>query len=205
MKYAGNNQFETTEMKISNKSKKWRYLAVVGLLFLFFHFTMVLVYVYNASGGGSTFLYYNQKYMVPVFHQKWPLFAPDPVNYDCQMWGRYYANDRWSEWLTTDRVRAEHYKIKHLEATLSTDFTKVIYSNEGIYQVDGNPQFDRLERNFFYLETYFYFNQYFKKYYQVAPDSIQVRMDYTFPADFFTGEIQDPIQLELNSISTHGQ
>lgn len=192
-------------MTTSKNNKKWRYLVIAGILFLIFHFSMILVYVYNDSGGTNDFLYNNQKYIVPAFHQKWPLFAPDPANYDCQLRGRYYTSNEWSDWLFTERVRNKHYKIKHLEATLTADFTKVIYSNSGIYYVNAEPQFDRLERNFFYLETYYYMNQYFKKYYHVQPDSIQVRLDYAFPADFFTGEIQDSIQLVLNPIATYGK
>lgn len=192
-----------TKIRPSRSIKKWRFFAAIGLFLLGFHFFMVLIYVYKDQGVTNNFLYYNQKYMVPAFHQKWPLFAPDPANYDCQLKGRYWANNQWSKWLTTDKVRSEHYKIKHLEATLTSDFTKVIYSKKGMYQVDGKMRFDRLEKNFFYLETYYYMNQYFRKYYAVEPDSIQVRLDYTFPPDFFTGEIQDSIQLELNAIPTH--
>ena len=192
-----------TKIRTPKSIKKWRLFTAIGLLFLVFHFIMVLVYVHNKRGVTNSFFYYNQAYMVPVFHQKWPLFAPDPANYDCQLKGRYFSNNEWSDWLTTDKIRQEHYKIKHLEATLTADFTKVIYSNRGLYKVDGNQQFDRLEKSFFYLETYYYMNQYFRKYYGVNPDSIQVRLDYAFPADFFTGEIQDSIRLELNAISTH--
>ena len=186
-------------MSESKKKQKWRLPAALGLLFLVFHFVMVLVYVHHEAPS-NTFLHLNEQYIVPAFHQKWPLFAPDPADYDCHLQGRYYANGKWGSWENTNAIREKHFKIKHLEATLTTDFTKAVYSNSGLYYVDDEPQFDRLEKNFFFHEVYYYMYQYFKQFKGVEPDSIQVRLDYSFPEDFHTGKTPEPIRLELSKI-----
>lgn len=140
-----------------------------------------------------------------MFHQKWPLFAPDPAGYDCTLLGRYYTNNQWSHWKTTDLMTQEHFKLQHLEATLTADLTGLVYSNQGVYYVDSIPQFDRLERGFFYVQSYYYMNQYFKQYHGVVSDSIQLRLDYAFPPDFYSGQIQDSIQFTLNAVPTYGK
>lgn len=183
--------------------------SLIGIGVLFFHFIMVIIYVYNDSGPSSRFLHYNQKYVVPAFHQKWPLFAPNPANYNCILNGRYYENGQWSDWIYTDSLREKHYKIKHLESTLASDLTNTINSSSGIFYIIIDekpiPQFDKLEKTYPYNEVYFYLQRYFSQYHSNKIDSIQVRLNYTFAPDFYTKEIQEPIALELNAKSTHAK
>ncbi len=183
--------------------KKWRYFTLFGLGYLVFHFIMVLVYVYNEDGGANTFLYFNQKYMVPVFHQKWALFAPDPLAYDCELTGRYFSGGVWSDWHNTEKLREKHFKIPQMEATLTAELTGTNTSPRGVYYVDGKPEFDRIEKTFAYQQIYFYMYRFFQDQMQVTPDSIQIKLNYTYPPNFYTGEVKAAESFEFNAISTH--
>lgn len=165
---------------------------------------MILIYVHNNQGASTKLLHVNQQYIIPVFHQKWPLFAPDVPNYNSVLRGRYFSNGSWSDWVRTQGLGNGHYKISHLEATLARDLSDAINSkSSGVYYVDQKPQFDILKKGFPYVETYFYFNQYFHQYLGVKPDSVQICLDFSFTPNINSGMKDDPIRFKLNALSTH--
>ena len=86
-------------MSANNQTYGWPIKAFVLTLIvaLMVHFSITLIYVFRDDMPIAL----NQKtdrYMAPVFHQNWKLFAPDLPRYNCELEFRLAINNEWTDW-----------------------------------------------------------------------------------------------------------
>lgn len=80
------------------------------LLILSFHFLFVIVYLTDGKHTPEFFNRVSERYVRPLFHQSWKIFAPEPplwnvlLVYRCQ-----FTDSTWSKW----KDPGHHWLLKH--------------------------------------------------------------------------------------------
>ncbi len=95
--------------------KKYQIYLTWILIFIFFvHFLFTLIYATDGKYTSAPINKVTAKYMLPLFHQNWKLFAPDPPPCELKVLYRYHIENETSTWnyLSEDFIKKHHtYRI----------------------------------------------------------------------------------------------
>lgn len=157
-----------------------RVFVLALLLAVSVHFSFTLIYSFKPEGPGKI-SHLAQRYMVPMFHQNWKLFAPDLAKYNTDLQYRFFNKKGWSNWLeVTEHFGFDKYsKIETVEQGFNSALNWQVVNN--YYSLDGKPQFDRLVQSPAYSSALFMAMKMHKTFLPgEALDSIQIRLHYRF-------------------------
>ena len=156
------------------------------------HFVMTLIYTVPGVPVPDKAHELAYRYMVPMFHQGWQLFAPDVPAYQIDVQFRYRPKDsEWGAWKTIGEVQDDarmHYALAKMSGPLSTALND---PEMGVYYVDSLPQFDRLETTGAYKAMVYYFIKEFESRNESTLDSLQLWFNYRFTPGL-NGECEQP-------------
>jgi len=173
-------------------------IFIAGLVTLFvIHFTFTLIYSFGGSNSGKI-SHLSQRYMVPMFHQNWKLFAPEMPKYNSDLQYRF-ANDKgWSNWLdVTEHFGFDKYaKIETVEQGFNSALNWEILNN--YYSLNGRPQFDRLVQSPAYSSALFMAMKMHKTFLPgERMDSVQIRIHYRFTPEMHQARTLQVSDLEF--------
>lgn len=182
----------------SHFKRPTRIVIWAGTAALLVHFAMTLIYTVPgvpvpAKAHGLAY-----RYMVPMFHQGWKLFAPDVPDYQIDVLFRYRPKQAaWQDWQSIQDVHGDarmHYALAKMSGPLSTALND---EEMGLYYVDSIPQFDRVETTGAYKAMVYYFIKEFQSRNQTPPDSLQLLFYYRFTPGLNGDTLQPDIPIEL--------
>jgi hypothetical protein len=169
-------------MSANNQTYGWPIKAFVLALIvaLVVHFSITLIYVFRDDMPIAL----NQKtdrYMAPVFHQNWKLFAPDLPRYNCELEFRLAINNEWTDWKDASAFygHGKSSPLETIEQNILTQLNWQLLNN--LYSKNGERQFDRIVRSTAYTDAMF---MVMKMHRNANPDKreemMQVRIRYQF-------------------------
>jgi hypothetical protein len=151
-----------------------------SILMLCVHFVFVVAYSFRDQlPNQATPLV--DRYVVPMFHQNWKLFAPDLPKNDTQLEYRYYREGGWYDWvdITAECGHGRFSRMETIEQGFNTQLSWQIINN--FYAKDGRAQFDRIIQSPSYASALFYTLKMHQLHIDpVQPDSIQIRSVFRF-------------------------
>ncbi len=94
--------------------KKWsQILTALALFFLLGHFAATIVYTSPRGTFPKSLHQRADQYMIPLFHQNWNLFAPEPPKVSRALFFRCETAEGWSEWINPATTFMEgHYSYR---------------------------------------------------------------------------------------------
>ena len=120
-------------------------------------------------------------YAIPLFHQNWKLFAPDPAKYNAELEYRYARASAWSDW--NDASAAFGFgnasRVETIEQGFNSSLGWQVVNN--FYTKDGRAQYDRLVSSPSYVSALYFVMRMHNRFKQEeSMDSIQVRLKFRF-------------------------
>lgn len=193
---------------LSGIESKKRLIALIGLIGLGLHFLFISLYTLPVEMTGTKAKAWSQKYALPAFHQQWSLFAPDVEAYNAEIGLRYYSkkNQTWSNWENPVHIQGKesHNLSPKITRAISHELNMAINSGQGVYYIDGQAQFDKLEKSYPYYQAIRYAKKYLEWNEIGEVDSLQLKMHYAItPSPFATHLEDEEKEIELRPISTH--
>lgn len=169
-------------MSENNPTYRWPLKAFIIALItgLVIHFALTLIYVFRDQMP----VVVNQRtdrYMAPVFHQNWKLFAPDLPRYNCELEFRLAMNNEWTDWKDMNAVYgyAENSVLETIEQNILTQLNWQVLNN--LYSRNDVRQFDRIMSSTAYTDAMF---MVMKMHRNANPgqqeEMMQIRMRYRF-------------------------
>jgi hypothetical protein len=125
-----------------------------------------------------------------MFHQGWRLFAPRMRTFENNLEYRYANEGEWSEWKglgregTDDVPRLAYFSSKVAMKLHSTCNDSI----NGIYYIDKVAQTDAVEKSADYIRSAYMCYKHSVYFYNITPDSVQLKLGYRFIPDHVTGE-----------------
>lgn len=164
-------------------NKRWSNIALlVFTAWMLWHLLATLVYTAHRPANGWL-ASAGYRYMVPLFHQNWSLFAPNIPEYDAQLIYRALpvdSNAIWSTWCDVSVAAGggDFSKLEVIEQNILVQLNHQLYSN--YYSVDGVPQFDAMTRTGAYNKALYLAGRLHEKH--VGPwRSLQIAVVFRFP------------------------
>jgi hypothetical protein len=125
----------------------------------------------------------SHRYMVPLFHQNWSLFAPNIPEYDTQLIYRALSDDTSGTWTNWTDVSAgaghdEFTTMEVIEQNIMVQLNYQLYSN--YYSVGGQPQLDAMIKTAAYNKALYFAGRMHEKH--AGPWSeLQIAQVFRFP------------------------
>lgn len=160
--------------------RKWLF-AVLGL-WCVVHLIATVVYTLHWPADGLL-AQWSYRYMVPLFHQNWSLFAPNIPEYDAQLIYRSSANDSLVDWTVWKDVSlacgyGDFSKMEVIEQNILVQLNHQLYTE--YYSVNGEPQLDAMVKTAAYSKALYYAGRMHEKY--TGPwSSLQIAVVFRFP------------------------
>ncbi|MFM9984630.1 MAG: DUF5819 family protein [Flavobacteriales bacterium] len=164
----------------STYSLPLKVFVVAIVIALLGHFTLTIVYAFRENMPAAL----NQRtdrYMAPVFHQNWKLFAPDLPRYNCELEFRLAINNEWTDWKDASSFYGydDYSSVETIEQNILTQLNWQLLNN--LYTRNGVIQFDRIVRSTAYTDAMF---MVMKMHRNAQPDKreemMQIRIRYQF-------------------------
>lgn len=146
------------------------------------HLLATVVYTLHWPADGLL-AQWSYRYMVPLFHQNWSLFAPNIPEYDAQLIYRSSANDSLVEWTAWNDVSNscgydDFSKMEVIEQNILVQLNHQLYTE--YYSVNGVPQMDAMVKTAAYSKALYYAGRMHEK--RVGPwSSLQIAVVFRFP------------------------
>lgn len=150
------------------------------VLALTVHFSITLMYAFRGHLPGAARIKVD-RYMVPLFHQNWRLFAPDLPRYNCELEFRIAVHNEWTDWADASAFYGAS-KSSYLE-TLEQSFVFQLNSEvlNNLYRKGEVVQFDRVTQSAAYANAlYMVIKNYRNHNDHVKEEMAQIRLHYLF-------------------------
>lgn len=167
----------SSDKKYPSGVKGFVAILILGMVV---HFSITLIYVFRDQVPMSVNRY-TDRYMAPVFHQNWKLFAPDLPKYNCELEYRMAYQNEWSDWqdVSSSYGYNDYSLLETIEQNILTQLNWQILNN--LYSRNGEQQFDRIVSSTAYTDAMF---MVMKMYRNANPgkkeEMMQVRIKYRF-------------------------
>ena len=161
-----------------------------------FHFLMTLAYTVPGIPVPGFIISLSVDYCAPMFHQGWSLFAPNVQDYQCELYYRYPDEGKWSDWQGHDAIDeiSDHRRVGYIVNKLSLKLQNAMTNDTyGLYYVDEEAQYDRVVESIDYSRAIYYAAKHHEYISSEKIDSVQIRLNYSFTPDMYTGEQKDSL------------
>lgn len=176
-------------------------VAVFGGFFVL-HFLLITIYCLTDIKLPGAIRNTTYRYVVPLFHQGYSLFAPDLQKYTIDTEFRGY-NDHWTSWTLADETSpaSDHSKMRYMIERYALMLAGDMERN--FYYKDSTLQYDAVQSGkAFYAINYYCFNGY-KSTNNLVPDSMQIRVTIKHSPDFHSDVKPDDQVFTFPSTATN--
>ena len=158
--------------------------GVIGLVvfWMIVHLIATVCYTTHCPSSGLI-ASMSHRYMVPLFHQNWSLFAPNIPEYDTQLIYRAIPDDSsttWTNWadVSAGAGHGEFSDMEVIEQNIMVQMNYQLYSN--YYSVNGQPQLDAMIKTGAYNKALYFAGRMHEKHVG-SWSGLQIAQVFRFP------------------------